>query len=376
MANNSGVKLLVVVAVVVAGYFGVNAYLRPTAAVVTATGGKVAKAVPAQIKVRAEKALEIKLEAGGSIVNDLEDGAEISAGDVVVQIDTRAKMLEIEGLENSLTSSRAQNELYKKSRASTLKRAQEGLKRNEAELKAGRLSQLGYDQAAAQVDDLELRQSLDQVVADEAIARSENQIKTRQLELEKLTFKAPFPGSLTNLQVTQSTVVSGGQVVGTLITNTRVVEARISEENFSKGVAEGMHVRVRFTGLDRDFTGTVGKILPTQEDRTLRYVAYLNLDNMDASVLRKTGQSGDGVITIDEREAKVRVPRRAIYDNQLYVVRSGTVEIRIPKVGYDSGGVAEILSGLVAGETVIVDQQELFKAGQSVRTKDAALEAK
>jgi hypothetical protein len=370
MANNSGIKLLVVAGVVAVGYFGVSLYLRPTATVQIVAGGKVAKAVSAQIKVRAENSLEIKIEATGRMLNELKEGQTVAEGDILVQVNTEAKELQIETLENSLTTTRKTYEIAGQVRAINLDREKKNLALKESDMKAGRLSTVAYDNAAEQVVLMGKQHEQLKVNEEDGIARQLIGIKEAKLALANMTFRAPFAGSLTDIKFSKGALLSG-QTVATLITNTRIVEARISEENIDKGVKEGMRVRVRFTGLEGDFFGTIKTILPAQDPSTLRYVAHLEL-KIDPALLNKTGQSGDGVITIDEKDAKVRVPRRAIYNNRIYVVRSGRVEVRTPKLGYDSDSVVEVLSGVEPGEAVIVDRQELFSDGQSVRTESGS----
>ncbi len=371
MANNPGIKLLVVAGIVAAGYFGVTLYLRPTATVQEAKGGKVAKAVSAQIKVRAENSLELKIEGSGRMLNELKEGQVVQEGDVLVRVDTQNKQLEVDNLEISLNTAKAMNTVNEKIRASALQSAQKNLDLKRVDKDAGRLSLVAYEQIENQVRDLGFNQELAKILADDAVAHKEKEIEGRKLELANLTLRAPFAGTLTDIKFSKGAYINGGQTVATLITNSRIVEARISEENLAKGVKEGLRIRVRLTGLDGDFFGTIKTILPAQDSSTLRYIAHLDLA-IDPALLNKTGQSGDGVITIDEREAKVRVPRRAIYNNRIYVVRNGKVEVRTPKPGYDSDSVIEVLSGVSPGEEVIVDRQELFSDGQSVRTESVA----
>lgn len=370
MANKSGIKLLVAAAVLAAGYFGISAYLRPVATVAEAKGGKVAKAVPTLIRVRAENALEIKVEATGRMLNELKEGQIIAEDDLLVEVDPQAKQLEVDTIENTLKTTRAINGIDAKVAASRLLREKKNLEFKLAQKNAGVLPAVEYDRAVEQVEQLEWTQDLDRVRAEDNVARTELLLRGKRLELANMKFLAPFAGTLTDIKFSKGAYISGGQTVATLITNTRIVEARISEENITQGVKEGLGVRVRFTGMNGDFFGTIAKILPNQDAQTLRYIAHLDL-RIDPALLNKTGQSGDGVITIDEREAKVRVPRRAIFQNQLFVVRDGVVEVRTPRTGYDSGDVVEILSGLEPGELVIVDRQDLYRNGQRVRTRPA-----
>ncbi len=373
MANNTGIKLLVVAAVVAAGYLGISAYLRPVVTVQVAAGGRVAKAVSAQIKVRAENSQELKLEATGRMLNELKEGQAVAAEDVLVEIDTRAKKNELELQEITLRSTKARNEINKLSQKSALSRQEADLRIKLAQKEDGRLAARDYDLAKEQVEQLGFQQALAQILADDEIARIENSINNRRLDLENMSLRAQWPGTLTNIQVSKGELINGGQAVATLISNTRIIEARISEENIAD-VAPGQRVRVWFTGMDGDYTGTVQKILPAQEAQTLRYVAHLKL-NVDDAKLEKTGLSGEGVITIDEKQAKVSVPPRALFNNRLYVVSGGRVEIRTPKSGYVSESAVEILSGLEPGEEYIVDRQDLVRAGQRVRTQVVAAPA-
>jgi RND family efflux transporter MFP subunit len=371
MANKTGLKLLVAAAVVAAGYFAVSYSLRPTAVVEQAGPGKIAKAVSAQIKVRAEKSLELKTEASGRIMNDLLEGQAVAKGAVVVQIDTRQKQNEIEVTRIELESQKAQFENNQKKEASLLRRKQEDLKLKEIDRSNGRLSDVAYRQLADEVDQLEFKQASDRILAKAEIDKGGVGLKAKQLELENMTIKAPFDGTITNLQVTTGSLVTGGQTIGTLITNTRIIEARISEENMVQGVQEGQKVRVWFTGVAGDYEGTIRKILPVQDPQTLRFIAHLDLDIAPAKI-EKTGLTGVGTITIDEKQAKVLVPQRALYGGKLYVVKGGRVEVRTPKLGYTTENLIEVVSGLEAGEEVIVDKQDLFKEGQRVHSQTAA----
>jgi RND family efflux transporter MFP subunit len=373
MANKNGLKLLVAAALVAAGYFAVSYYLTPTALVQAAGSEKIAKAVSAQIKVRAEKFLELKTESGGQLMTDLVEGQAVAKGETLVQIDTRQKQIDIDAAKIELESSKAQDLLDQKRESSELRRAQDDLKLKETDRKNGRLSDVAYQQASYQVEQLEFRQESNRILAKARIDRQANGLEAKQLELDKMTVNARFDGTITNLQVAAGGMISPGQTIATLLTNTRVVEARISEENMAQGVAEGQKVRVWFTGVPGDYAGTVKRILPAQDPQTLRYIAHLEL-NIPAAKLEKTGLSGEGVITIDEKTAKVVVPQRALYNNRLYVVKDGRVQVRIPKPGYVTESIVEILAGLEAGEEVIVDNQDMFRDGQRVRTQAASKE--
>jgi RND family efflux transporter MFP subunit len=374
MANNTGIKLLAVAALLAGAYFGLSSYLRPTAVVQTAGPGRIARAVSAQIKVRAEKSLELKTEIGGRVLNDLDEGKAVKAGVVVVEIDTAKIELEAQAIDNELKAAKAKFEIQGQLDQLDVNFKKADLALKKRELEGGRIAQLTYNQLEQAVKVLELNQQSSAAEAQKNIRDIELRKQGRALDVAYGKLIAPFDGTLTNLQVTRSALVSSGQTIATLITNSRVIEARISEENMAQGVAEGQHVRVWFTGVQGNFEGTISRILPNQDTQTLRYIAHLDL-NVPPEKLEKTGLSGVGTITIDEKQAKVVVPQRALYNNKLYVVSGGRVQIRTPALGYLTETLAEITSGLEAGEEVIVDNQDMFRAGQRVRSELAPKEA-
>ena len=87
------------------------------------------------------------------------------------------------------------------------------------------------------------------------------------------------------------------------------------------------------------------------------------------------GITGEVTITVGERHANAIIPRRALINESVYVVRNGKVELRPVTKGYVWLTGAEILSGLEPGEQVIVEDLESFRAGDSVRVEEIPSDA-
>jgi hypothetical protein len=81
------------------------------------------------------------------------------------------------------------------------------------------------------------------------------------------------------------------------------------------------------------------------------------------------GKTGEVTITVDEREAKAIVPRRALLGKTLYVVNNGRVERRAVELGFVWLDGAEVKSGVDDGEQVIVDDLDSFRDNEAVRTE-------
>ena len=84
------------------------------------------------------------------------------------------------------------------------------------------------------------------------------------------------------------------------------------------------------------------------------------------------GKTGEVTITINQRQAKAVVPRRALVGNSVYVVKDGRVEIRTVKTDYIWLDGAEVVQGLQPGDEVIVENQDTFHDGDRVGVEQVA----
>jgi hypothetical protein len=82
------------------------------------------------------------------------------------------------------------------------------------------------------------------------------------------------------------------------------------------------------------------------------------------------GITGEVSIVVGRHHANAIVPRRALLNQSVYVVKDGKVERRKVKAGFEWLTGVEILEGLEPGEMVITEELENFSDGQGVRTQE------
>jgi RND family efflux transporter MFP subunit len=182
-----------------------------------------------------------------------------------------------------------------------------------------------------------------------------------------MTIRAPFDGQIADFYVWPGQLIGNGTVVAKLISLSRTVEAKISEEK-SAGVKVGQKATVTFLpyGIFQ-FNAKVTKILPTSDPETQRRIVHLDVE-IEPEKLRP-GINGEISITIDSHPSRTLVPTRALLGNTLLGVKDGRVQQRTVEVGFDSLTAVEIVKGVAHGELVIVDQRDLFHDGERVKTK-------
>ncbi len=360
------IRLAIVAAVLVAAGFGVSYFLRPVAQVAPAVKDKAVHTVPGSIDVVAE-VHELKSEVNGRVsASALDLGKHVAKGDVLAQIDTGDVDLEIEKIKNDIVAARRKVEIGSTVRPDVLN-MKDTIETLDRQTKLGAYPAGELEKQRRLLQQLEQRMNLEEVNNKLVLDNDENSLRTKQREKEKMTITSPTDGIVTVVNARVGDLISTNSIIGTVISQKLTVEAKISEENYAS-VALGQRAVVRFlTYGDEKFEGTVSKKLPTADAGTQRYTAYLDLKINPERLLPDL--TGEVSIVVGERESNTIIPRRAIFDGMVYVVKDGRVERRKIKLGYTGLNVAEVLEGLQTGDQVIVEKLDEFRDGDRVNAE-------
>jgi Cu(I)/Ag(I) efflux system membrane fusion protein len=144
-------------------------------------------------------------------------------------------------------------------------------------------------------------------------------------------------------------------------------------------VKEGDPVEMTLASVPgRTFTGELAYIYPYAESMTRTTRIRLVFDNPDL-VLRPAMLAEVG-IQADERPAQVVIPAQAVvrsgdYDQVFVMTGPGNLEPRRVRLGLESSGEVAILSGIEAGERVVVSAQFLIDSESKLREATAKMMA-
>ncbi len=224
------------------------------------------------------------------------------------------------------------------------------------------------DKSVAQitVDQSKLRQAEAQV--------AQAQASLRQLE-EQLSYTiiiAPMDGTVLSRDVEVGDAVSSILVLGSTATlvmtvgdTTQVyVQGKVDESDIGK-VYLGQPARIKVESFkDKTFYGKVTKIAPlgVEKDNVTTFEVRVSIDNPGGEL--KTNMTANAEIILEEHKNILTVPEQAvIYDKD----RKASVEVPDAKqkngrrkvaikAGISNGTKTELLSGLNAGDTVILQQ--------------------
>ena len=365
------IKIAMVAALIAGGCIYFLNTLKPVAIVAEASRSTAVQSVPGVVKVKAAKEMFLRCEESGRIVESaLELGKKVEEGEVLLSLDTGDLDLALEKIEIEIE---AVNLVLEEgsSRQFNLITANERLAEVEENFRRGMASKSDVELRERSIKELE--QAIDNEIRVQKVrlAQLENELKVYARKREKMSVRSPIAGVITQVAAYKGDLIRSGQEVATVISLDRIVEVKVSEENFSE-IELGQLARVKLLGYNnRAFDGRVSKILPVADEGTQRYTVHVDLDIEPEKLF--PGLTGESTITLDERKDAIIVPGTAIVGDKVLLVSNGIVSVKRIEKGFGSMTNVEILSGLSEGDLVIVDKLELFKDGDRVRTSLKAL---
>lgn len=359
-------RLLLAAVLLAAGALGARLLLRPEVQVATVKLGTAVLTVPGVVEVKAEYTNELKSEVGGRIIQSvLEPGWKVRQGELLVQLDTGDIDLEIERLRHEMAAARKRAELGSTLRAEVLN-ARDSVAEFERLVQEGRAPAAELEKRRRSLQQMEQRLELDEVGLKLSVENLQTQLRARERERGKMSITAPADGTIVEVLPRVGDLIGSNTPIARLMSNSRTVEAKLSEEHFAS-VKLGQKATVRFlTHGGNQYNAVVSKILPAADPVTQRYTVELTVTMPEDRVLAP-GLSGEVVIMIAERPGAVIVPRRALLGEHVYVLAEGRLALRGIKKGYEGMNEVEILEGLRAGEQVLVEELDRFRDGDRVR---------
>lgn len=358
--------LIAVAGVLTAGGWGAYYLNLPVAVVGKVTLGTAVKVVPANILVTESFTQEIKGEVGGRILkSNVQRGQPVTAGDILYQIDTRDFELETELIEANYKALKERIAIGSSIRFE-IATAEENLRNSTRLAEQGRIAAVELERAKRSLEGIKDRLANENINNQLDLDKYENTLKARQRTTEKMSIQAHKDGTISEFYAQDGALVGGGAILALVISKERLVQAQISEENFS-GVLPGLSATVQLLGYgDQSFTAKVERVLPNSDERTKRYIAYLKVDIAEEKLV--PGLTGEANITVDTHENVLRLDTRGLIGRSVFVVREGRVKLVPVSLGFSGMDFTEVLGGLAEGDEIILERPAQFRDGQRVRS--------
>lgn len=338
----------------------------PEVGVITVTPGRADLATELPGRLEAYRVAQVRARAAGILQKRLfTEGSDVKAGQPLFEIDSAPYRA-------TLSSAQAQ-----------LARAEANLL--QAQALADRYAPLAKTQAVSQQEALNAQAAAKQAAAD--VAAGKAAVQTAQINLGYATVTAPIAGRIGRALVTEGALVGQGEATPLAI----VQQVDKLYVNFTQSAAEVMRLRQALAEgrLQRASGKEAASVQVLLEDGSV-YPEAGKLLFSDLSVDTATGQitlraelpNPKGTllpglyVRVRLAQAEVAdgvwlpqqaVARGATGESVLVVADDGSVSARPVKLGLAQGGKALVLSGLKAGEKVVVDGLQKTKAGGKAR---------
>jgi RND family efflux transporter MFP subunit len=195
--------------------------------------------------------------------------------------------------------------------------------------------------------------------------------------VEEATIRAPFDGVVAELYITEGSMV-GPQAPVALFVSQQVEAVFNVEESRIGQVKDGQSAALRVaTYPGQDFPGVVTSIAPVADKDSHTFI--VKVTPVDGDNLLRSGMYADLSLLVEQKEATLLVPRSAVSDSQgdgqqvVYVLQDDATVRRQPvTIGLEQADSdrLEILSGLTAGQQVVIAGQGSLEDGVKVEVRE------
>jgi len=362
------------------------------------------------LEIPAAETERIQAEIDGrafSATSRLDIGMEVAKGDVLVRLDPTEYRLKYEAavarrnttereLENLLAWRRpeeiAQAEATRDEAAARLVLAEADLDRARKLRSRDAFTEADYDRtqmqfkvakAAQERADAELKLAntgptdAEIAVGKAAIAQTKAEVSRAAWELEKTTIRAPYDGVITDRYVDQGDRVTAMPRVEIMeLMDLSVLSAQLSvPERYINRIRVGDPAEVFVKGSAAPVRGLVVLINDKVDPAGRTFRIRVGVDNDERRY--KVGQFVRVALQVERSTNALSVPAEAIVyrggEARVFVCRQGRVRQQAVQLGLSNDAAAEVLSGLVAGERVVVDDPSVLSDGMSVAVRSTQL---
>lgn len=358
-------RVVLIAAAAVVAVYAVLFWMRPSVPAVRVKAGMATNAVSGSVIVEAEYTMDLKSEVGGRVLSStMSLDKRVKEGDVLLQLDTTDLRLALDKTKADYVAAQQRVKIGSPL-VFQLAAAQDAYSNAQRQYKAGLISESDLRAQKRQLDSIEQQRETEMVNNRQTLENFQNAIEIGERQISKMTIRAPFDGIIAQVYTRAGDLIGGGAAICRLISTSRTVKARISEQDIA-GIRVGQKAYVQFLPYDiEQFPATVSKVMSTADPETQRYEVDLNVKIDPAKLL--PGITGEVSIILDEHPSKTIIPRRALLGDEVFVVDDGVLSVRKVKVGYLSMTAAEIREGVSPGEWVVVDKFNGLRDGEHVR---------
>lgn len=379
---------VVLIATVAAGgwYWSVRLQAAPVkvaSVVVKTSGGSSPGAVlNASGYVTARRRATVSSKVTGKVVEVfIEEGQAVRQGQVLARLDdsqARAQLALSQSQVSAARKSAAQDQ-------ARLHEAELNLQRRQRLMQENVVGRAEVDTAQADVDSLKARIAY----AQEQIAVAESEVRLRRTDLDDTVVRAPFSGIAISKDAQAGEMVSpvsagGGFTrtgIGTIVDMSSLeIEVDVNESFINRVRPDQKVEAVLDAYPDWRIPAHVITTVPTADRQKATVRVRIAFEKMDTKILPDMGVKvsflrDEPPDPATAPSARFSVPKSAVRTldgrSVVFVLKGDRIERRAVRAGLEEGDQVEVLSGVSAGEQVVVEGPVDLKDGDRVKVQGA-----
>lgn len=212
-------------------------------------------------------------------------------------------------------------------------------------------------------------------LAQAGVTQAEAALTLAQAQLDSSRIASPVSGSVAKSMIERGETATPGVPLMRIVARGAVeFRAKVSEIDIRK-VSVGQQVKVAADAIPGEtFVGSVAEILPAADAATRNFELRVVIPNPQEKL--KEGMFARGNILLAKKERAVLLPKDAAVRDErgalhAFVVEGDTVRQRDISVGLQAVNQYEVVSGLSAGEKVVVSGQAGLRDGDKVSVQSS-----
>ncbi|MBI5801114.1 MAG: efflux RND transporter periplasmic adaptor subunit [Verrucomicrobia bacterium] len=319
-------------------------------------------------------------------------GTRVKKGELVAQIESVDYELKLRSAEALLAQARARlglllvgaDDTVKAEETSTVRQANASLL--ESQKQRDRTRELAKRGISSQAD-LEIVEANYEIAfnrhleALEDIRQRQGVLQQRRVEVEiarqqlaDTKIVAPFDGMVQERKASPGEFLNTAAPIVTLVkVDPLRLRVEVPERN-AAGVRLGQKVRLTIEGDTNKYTGTISRLSPAITDASRMLIVEADIPN--AAGLLRPGTFARADIVLAEQEPATTVHKDALITfagmEKIFLVKDGRAAEKNIAVGRRAGDFIEVLSGVKAGDVVVLSPGSL-QNGQPVTTERSAV---
>jgi len=334
--------------------------VTPTAAVLEFLPTDVVTVAPGEIRqllnltgaLRAYNQAPVKARVAGDVRDVLvREGESVSAGQVLIRMETSDYEARVTQAEGALAAAQGQLEIARQTRDN-----------NQALLAKNFISKNAYDNAMNQY-----------AIAVANVDSARGALAVTRKALADTLIRAPIAGLISSRNVQPGEKVSpDNRLLDVVDLSLMELEAAVPTPDIAK-IRTGQNVQVKIEGIPAQIAAKVSRINPATNSGTRSVMAYVQIANPDLQL--RAGMFAQAQLEVSKKEAALMIPAAAVQYEAgkafVYAIENNVVQQKMIALGLqgDSQGTpaVEVLSGLTTGSRIVKTNLGSMRSGIPVK---------